>query len=242
VGITENVSCPVNFGGAIIGTRQRVCSSSTTLDGSFTVFTATDGTTYGSEAAMVSAKCSCSKTEYWDTTGTVANMTRKNPPSPASFINPVANWAQPYPSAQCGFRKITVDATNCSWITPSYDTTNCECITGTQNRFQDPTCTSCENVATQTSIRQIRGGGSCGWIDDPTNVIGNGIVLGTCTPKTFIWKSSGIPSGPSLANNPGYPKCNTSCLCGEVATSQTCATFQNNTQQYDFFSSTCQPL
>jgi len=241
VGITDNVYCGASFGGAFVGTKQRVCSGPApgTLGASYTVFKDIANVNYPSEAALIAAKCSCSKTDFWEFANCPAGMVRKASPTPASFATPADSWPGGAGDARGQYRKRTVNASLCDWDSVSFDSSNCECSTGYNFRSQNPTCGSCDEVDVVGSVRQIRSGAGCGWIDDPDT---SGNTVGTCRAKTFSWKNSGVSAGPSnpLAAGRGVsPICGTACLCGENGNLGTCAV--STIADWTYFSSNCQP-
>ncbi|HNQ92824.1 MAG TPA: type II secretion system protein [Alphaproteobacteria bacterium] len=238
VGVTSNVNCVAAFGGAIAGTKSKVCLDAHTLDTNYTVFTGNDTLSYGTEAALLAANCVCGKTEDWEFT-TKTNYVLTASPTPASFASPVKSWPGGAGSANCQYRKRNVDTSTCSYTYTGWDSSNCECATGYNWKHTNPTCAACNEVDTQNNIRQIRGGGTCGWIDDPDT---SANVAGTCKPINYIWKSSGVVAGPSkpLADGRGTsPVCTSACTCGENGSTGTCAIA--TATEWTFYSATCQP-
>ena len=234
VGVSDYVYCSADFGSVVVGTKQRVCTSNV-LDAGYSVFTDLFGTTYASEAALLAARCSCSKTEGWEFYSCGSGQVRTASPSPASFTSPVASWPG---SGEGQYRKRTVTMSTCTYNYTGWDSSNCVCATGYNTRLINPTCTSCQEVDTQGTVRQIRSGAGCGWIDDPDT---SANTPGTCKPRNFIWKNSGVSAGPSnpLAEGRGVsPLCGSTCACGESGSQAACA--QSTASQWTYFSATCQ--
>lgn len=242
-GITSDVYCPAAFGSTKIGTKQRTCTGTgagSTLNPSYTVFTSNTGVSYPSEAAMQTALCSCTKTEAWEFANCPSGQTRVASPTPAVFASPSATW--PGTASMGAYRKRNYDAATCTYsYVPSsgYNTSNCTCSSGFNWRYVNPVCPSCNKVKTQSSIRQIRSGASCAWIDDPDT---SANTTGTCEPITYIWKSSGVSAGPSnpLAEGHGTsPVCSSGCACGENGSTNACALA--TASQWTYYQATCTP-
>lgn len=239
VGKTDPSYCPSSFGGAVGGTKKRVCTGGV-LDTAYTVFTGNDTISYGSESAMLAANCICGKTDGWEFVSCGSGQVRKASPSPSSFSSPAASW--PGAADQGAYRKRNTDTSTCSYsYVPGsgYNTSNCECATGYNWVAVNPTCAACTQIQTQGSKRQIRSGSSCGWIDDPDT---SANTTGTCSPITYIWKSSGVVAGPPNALALGHgtsPVCTSSCTCGENGTTGTCAIATST--EWTYYRSTCQP-
>jgi prepilin-type N-terminal cleavage/methylation domain-containing protein len=235
-GITDNVVCSGDFGSTVVGTKQRVCTGNT-LDASYSVFKDNAGATYSSESALLSAKCSCSKTDYWEFAQCSTGQERTATPNPTTFTSPTATW--PADTTYGAYRKRTVDASTCTYDSASSNISNCVCATGYNYRDENPTCGSCDKIDTVGQVRQIRSGSGCGWIDDPDT---SANTTGTCIAKTFIWKNSGVSAGPPNSLSAGHgvsPVCDSTCSCGESNTQSACAL--STTSQWTYFSSTCLP-
>lgn len=239
VGKTDPSYCSASFGGAVAGTKKRVCTGNV-LDTNYTVFTGNDGLSYASESAMLTANCVCGKTDGWEFTSCGSGQVRKESPSPSSFSSPSTSW--PGATDQGAYRKRNTTLATCSYsYVPSsgYDTSNCECATGYNWVPVNPICAACTQIQTQGSKRQIRSGAGCDWIDDPDT---SANTTGTCSPITYIWKSSGVVAGPPNALGLGHgtsPICTSSCTCGENGTSGTCAIA--TATEWTYYQSTCQP-
>lgn len=243
VGKTDPSYCTGAFtpllGGSVAGTKQRVCTSGV-LDTTYTVFIGNDGLSYPSETAMLTANCKCGYTDGWEFASCGSGQVRKATPSPSSFASPSSSW--PGATDQGAYRKRNADLSTCSYTyTPSsgYNTSNCECASGYNYVPVNPTCAACTQIQTQGSKRQIRSGAGCGWIDDPDT---SANTTGTCSPITYIWKSSGVVAGPPNALALGHgtsPVCTSSCSCGENGTTGTCSIA--TATEWTYYQATCQP-
>lgn len=236
VGETSNVECSSEFKETVVGTKKRVCTGNT-LDTTYTIFKDNLGNSYPSEAALLSATCTCAKPDYWEFEQCGYGKERAGSPNPASFVSPSSSW--PADASYGVFRKRTADPLTCTYDLSAYDYTNCVCSSGYNFREVNPTCGSCDEVDVTEKIRQVRSGASCDWIDDPDT---SANTAGTCKPRTFIWKSSGSMAGPSnpLADGHGTsPLCGSSCSCGESGSQSSCTIA--TASQWTYFKSTCQP-
>jgi prepilin-type N-terminal cleavage/methylation domain-containing protein len=216
----ENYTCPANFGGAVVATQEltKGCSGNV-LDANWTPGPWKD--LNGVPVTDPFTLCTCSKTPSWEFDTCPLTKIRKDSPSPASFADPVASW--PANPRMGGYRRVDVDATTCVLTRGTYDYSNCQCNMD-ETRFveRDPVCTSCEDIATKSLIRQVHADETCGWVDD---VDTSGNTAGTCKPKRFSWISDNnvTATAPIGDDNGGAVEPNSSCSCANSGKETSCA-------------------
>lgn len=243
VGIVDKVICSGNFGGSQVGTKEKTCTGNV-LNNYYSVFKDLQGQTYPSEAALLAGKCSCNKPDTIVFT-TKSNFERlPNTPTPPIFQTYNASW--PNDKYMCAWGKKSANNATCSYDNVVYNYDSCSCSPGTNWRQTNPDCATpgsptydaCQKVATPKKIRQIRSGSTCAWIDD-TDTSANS--PGSCTPKLFALRSSGVTVAPSVPLSSGrgsIPLCGSSCACGQAGMNDfACA--ESSAATWNFYSASC---
>lgn len=236
-GVTDNVFCDPTFGGGVVGTKRKLCTAGV-LDAGYSVFTGADTLSYPSEAALTAALCSCSKTANWRFAVCPAGKVRKaTPVDPVPVAGQPAFPGWPVDTTQGGYYFQSVDMASCTYSDGPTDYSNCECAPNTQWIETPPACAACEKMSTPTRTRQVNSGVNCSWINDPDT---SANTLGTCTAKTFTWKSTGVTVGrprPLADGRGGAPECGSVCTCAQSGRRTTCASSDGT--RWVFYKSRC---
>jgi prepilin-type N-terminal cleavage/methylation domain-containing protein len=211
VGQTDDVFCDPSFGGGVVGTKKKLCTAGI-LDTNYSVFTGSDSVSYASESALTTALCSCGKTANWRFEACGAGKVRVSSPSTPAEVGLPDFPGWPADATQGVYYAQHVDMTSCTYIDGPKDSSNCGCSPAMRMLEEAPLCATCEKVENSTKTRQINNGPGCSWVNDPDT---SANVVGTCTTKTPLWKSTGVVkrTGPLSNGRGGTPECDSGCSC-----------------------------
>lgn len=236
IGLTTPIKCPSNQ--MVVGSKERTCTNNI-LNPNYSIFKDTNGNVYSSEPELLTAKCSCNISTYWEFDQCGSGRVRKDSPTPASFASPTDFW--PKGKAFGKYRKRTVNPMTCTYDETAYNEDNCTCDPTPQFRDQNPDCGSCQKVKSLGKVKQIRSGTNCDWIDDP-NTSGN--TEGECEEKKFAWTSLGTRAGESnpLAEGRQTELCGTTCSCADSGNKSERPCAESDSTNWNYYNSTCKQI